>query len=157
MIDFEDAFDELYRMAYRVAFRVVGDRGDAEDVAQEAIVRAALHWRRVSGYETAWVSRVSGNLAIDRLRSRQRRVRREARVVAATVGGGADEPQIADSRVQAALMTLPRRQREVVVLRYAADQSEDVVAQMLGCSVGTVKTHASRGLSALRTAMEDER
>jgi len=51
------------------------------------------------------------------------------------------------------LARLPRRQREVVVLRYLADLPEAAVAEALGCSVGTVKRHASRGLGSLRLAL----
>jgi len=54
-----------------------------------------------------------------------------------------------------ALATLPRRQREVVLLRYVVDLPENEVARQLSCSPGTVKTHASRGLAALRAALGD--
>ena len=57
--------------------------------------------------------------------------------------------------LQRALRDLPKRQRDVVVLRYVADQPEDAVAAALGVSVGTVKTHASRGLAALRARLGD--
>jgi RNA polymerase sigma factor (sigma-70 family) len=52
-----------------------------------------------------------------------------------------------------ALGRLPKRQRQVVILRYLADRPEEEVARVLGCSVGAVKTHASRGLSALRAEL----
>jgi RNA polymerase sigma factor (sigma-70 family) len=58
--------------------------------------------------------------------------------------------------LQRALLGLSRRQRDVVVLRYGADLSEADVAAFLHCSVGTVKTHAHRGLAALRVALEPE-
>lgn len=54
------------------------------------------------------------------------------------------------------LRRLPRRQREVVALRYLADVSEAETARLLGCSTGTVKTHAHRGLAALRLGLEEE-
>lgn len=149
MADFDDAFDELYRRAYRVAFRVLGSRAEAEDVAQEACARAYVSWKRIAGFPEAWVSRVSTNLAIDRWRRLRRRL-------PDPVAGAAPDPH-ADERIdlQRALRTLPRRQREVVVLRYLADQSEEAVAGALGCSVGTVKSHASRGLAALRARLGD--
>jgi RNA polymerase sigma-70 factor (sigma-E family) len=142
---FELAFDPLYRLAYRVAFRILGDRPDAEDVAQEALARAALRWSRLHERPEGWVSRVASNLAIDRYRRR----RREHHYPTGPIG-------IVDQRIGergdlvSALRRLPRRQREVVVLRYLADFSEADVARALGCSVGSVKTHGSRGLSALR-------
>jgi RNA polymerase sigma-70 factor (sigma-E family) len=142
---FELAFDGLYRLAYKVAFRIVGDRPEAEDIAQEALARASLRWPRLHEHPEGWVSRVSFNLAIDRYRRR----RREPRVALGPIGVVDDE---VSERVDlvAALRRLPRRQREVVVLRYLADLSESDVAAALGCSVGAVKTHGSRGLAALR-------
>ena len=63
---FDLAFERLYQLAYRVAFRMLGDRGDAEDVAQEALARAALRWNRLEERPEGWITRVASNLAIDR-------------------------------------------------------------------------------------------
>ena len=152
MGSYDEAFAELYRAAYRVAFRLLGDRTEAQDVAQEALARTYVRWRTVEPYATPWACRVATNLALDRLR-RSRRL------------SGDDAPDRAvpdaycDERVdlQRALRTLPRRQRDVVVLRYLADQSEESVAAALGVSVGSVKTHASRGLASLRARLGDVR
>ncbi len=148
---FELAFDGLYRLAYKVAFRIVGDRPEAEDIAQEVLARASLRWPRLHERPEGWVSRVASNLAIDRYRRR----RRERRLPIGPIG-------VVDDRVSeradlvAALRRLPRRQREVVVMRYVADFSEADVATALGCSVGAVKTHGSRGLAALRRALGEQ-
>jgi RNA polymerase sigma-70 factor (sigma-E family) len=142
---FELAFADLYRLAYRVAYRLLGDRTEAEDIAQETLARATLRWARLHERPEGWVSRVASNLAIDRYRRR----RREPRFQSGPVGI-VDDRTVERSDLVVALRRLPRRQREVVVLRYLADFSEADVAATLGCSVGTVKTHASRGLSALR-------
>ena len=144
MTDYDDAFRGLYRRAYRVAYAILGRRVEAEDVAQEALARAHLHWRRVRDYPDAWVARVAANLAIGVWRKRR-----------STEGATADAPgadRLVADRLDlvAALRALPRRQREVVVLRYLADLPEAAVADALGCSAGAVKQHASRGLSALR-------
>jgi RNA polymerase sigma-70 factor (sigma-E family) len=147
---FDEAFAELYRAAYKVAFRLLGNRTEAEDVAQEALARTYVRWRTVSDYATPWVCRVATNLAIDRTR----RARRFS-------GGAAPEraarDAFADERLdlQNALRSLPKRQRDVVLLRYVADRSEDDVARVLGLAHGTVKTHASRGLAALRARLGD--
>ena len=146
---FEDGFGPLFSAAYRVAFAVVGDRGDAEDIAQEAMARALVRWTRLAGFEEAWIVRVSGNLAIDRVRSRERR-----RLVP-LLGGTAAEPDGDRVDLQRALRGLPRRQREVAVLRFLGGFTEAEVASALGCSVGTVKQHSSRGLSALRQSMRE--
>ena len=146
---FDLAFHDLYRLAYRVAYRILGDRGDAEDVAQEALARAAQRWTRLADRPEGWVSRVASNLAIDRYRRR----RREA--PAPTGPLGVVDPHLGErGDLVAALGRLPRRQREVVVLRYLADLSEVEVAKELGFSVGTVKSHASRALANLRTHMD---
>lgn len=142
---FDDEYPRLWSTAYRVAFRVLGTRAEAEDVAAEACARAYASWRRVSSYPEPWVARVAGNLAIDVIRRRGRSRDPEE--------GRTRDPMLEDRLdLQRALRRLPRRQREVVTLRYLADLPEETVALALGCSVGTVKTHASRGLAALRLA-----
>ena len=146
---FDDQFPVLFRAAYRVAFRLTSSREEAADCAQEACARAYTDWKKLSrkGDVTPWVVRVSGNLAIDgwRRSQRARRVPPKSEAVSATAE---------NLDLSKALDGLPRRQREVVVLRYIADLSEATVAETLGCSVGTVKTHASRGLAALRKQLE---
>jgi RNA polymerase sigma-70 factor (sigma-E family) len=145
---FEDEFSPLFRAAYKVAYRLSGSREDAADCAQEACARAYTDWKRLirRGDVTPWVIRVSSNLAIDRWRKVQR-----ARRIPAADDVAAPDPDRLD--LARALDTLPRRQREVIVLRYIADLSEAAVANALGCSVGTVKTHASRALVTLRRAL----
>jgi hypothetical protein len=69
---FDDRFDELFRVAYRAALAIVGVRADAEDCAQESLVRAFGRWSTVEPYANAWVAGVSANLALDRTKRRQR-------------------------------------------------------------------------------------
>ena len=142
---FDEEFPALFRAAYRVAYRISASRQEAADCAQEACARAYTDWKKLSrkGDVTPWVVRVSGNLAIDGWRKSKRRL---------VVPTAAESVTSTSERVDVsrALDGLPRRQREVVVLRYLADLSEATVADVLGCSVGSVKTHASRGLAALR-------
>jgi len=146
---FDLAFDDLYRLAYRVAFRILGDRGDAEDAAQEALARAATRWSRLEDHPEGWVTRVASNLAIDRYRRRRR---------PPPVAGpmGLVDPHLGErTDLVAALRRLPRRQREAVVLRYLADLSEAQVAVEMGCSVGAVKSHGARGLTSLRRHLSE--
>ena len=146
---FELAFKDLYGLSYRVAFRIVGDRSEAEEIAQEALARAALRWSRLHEHPEGWVSRVSSNLAIDTYRRR----RREPPLPSGPLG--VVDPLIGErTDLVAALRNLPKRQRDVVVLRYLGDLSEADTAAALGCSPGAVKTHAARGLSALRHSLE---
>src|SRR6476646_3508688 len=104
--DFDDEFDDLWRRAYGVAYVVLGDRGESEDVAQETLARALVRWKKVSAYAEPWVVRVAGNLAIDRVRKRQR----------AGAFRAEDVPGVDAQRVdlQRALVALSPKQREVV-------------------------------------------
>jgi RNA polymerase sigma-70 factor (sigma-E family) len=148
--DFDDSYPALFRAAYRIAYRLLGDREDAADAAQEACARACVRWRRLvrGGDPTPWVVRVAGNLAIDRWR--KRRTAASHPLPAATSSLTPDRVDL-----HRALDALPKRQREVIVLRYFADLPEAAVADALGCSVGTVKTHASRALASLRAMLND--
>jgi RNA polymerase sigma-70 factor (sigma-E family) len=148
---FEEVFPVLIRDAYRVAYRLLGDRSEAEDVAQEACARAYSRWSSVRDHAEPWCVRVASNLALDTLRSRSRAVRRNAKLAATEVAAAGPVDERLD--LYAALAKLPRRQRETVVLRYLGDLSEAQTADLLGCSVGSVKTHASRGLAALKEVL----
>ncbi|MEJ7561806.1 MAG: SigE family RNA polymerase sigma factor [Ilumatobacteraceae bacterium] len=147
-------FEELFGVAYRSAYMILGDRGDAEDCAQEALARAMVRWRRVGKYGRPWVARVATNLAIDRTRRRKRTVLRPDDGDLADPRGDAFAPQ--REELIAALRNLPRRQREAVVMRHVADLSEAETADALGCSVGTVKSTVSRGLASLRADLGGE-
>ena len=158
-VAFEDAFPRLYADAYRVAFRLLGQRSEAEDVAQEACARAYSRWSSIHDYAEPWCVRVAGNLALDALRARTRAVKRQERLISehgpatgVPRAGGVGSDERLD--LYAALAELPKRQRETVVLRYLGDQSEEQTAALLGLSVGSVKTHASRGLSRLREVIQ---
>ena len=148
--DYGGRFDELARLSYRVAHRMLGDREEARDVAQEAMTRAFVHWRRARRHPEPWVARVTSNLAIDRLRHRGRSLPEPV-----LVDADVDHAAVQRLELVRALAELPRRQRQVVVLRYLADLPEKRVAAELGCSPGAVKAHASRGLAALRAALAD--
>jgi RNA polymerase sigma-70 factor (sigma-E family) len=145
---FEEVFPVLVRDAYRVAYRLLGDRTEAEDIAQEACARAYSKWGSVRDHAEPWCVRVASNLALDLLRARTRAIKRNERIKANEI---VMTPKV-DERLDlyAALEKLPRRQRETVVLRYLGDLSEAQTADLIGCSVGSVKTHASRGLAALK-------
>lgn len=151
-MNFDDEFDELASLAYRTAFRILGSRGDAEDIAQDTLAKALVRWSRVQGHARAWVCRVAMNESIGVLRHRKRRRR---------FGDTQGSPASADTDIerldlQRALLALPERQRDVLALRYLADLSESDVAHALGISVGTVKTHAHRALSTMRSRMADD-
>lgn len=148
---YDDRFSELSLLSYQVAFRLTGDRAESEDVAQEALTRAYLKWHRVSGYAEAWVVRVSTNLVIGGWRRVGSR-----RAHAAPPEIAAADPDAAERlALVAALRGLPRRQREVAVLRYLGDLSVERTAAALGLSESAVKAHAARSLVALRRGLGD--
>jgi RNA polymerase sigma-70 factor (sigma-E family) len=151
MPTFEEVFPVLIRDAYRVAYRLLGDRTEAEDVAQEACARTYSKWGSVRDHAEPWCVRVASNLALDLLRARTRAIKRNERIKTNEI---VMTPML-DERLDlyAALEKLPRRQRETVVLRYLGDLSEAQTADLIGCSVGSVKTHASRGLAALKVVI----
>jgi RNA polymerase sigma-70 factor (sigma-E family) len=149
----------------RTAYLMAGNLAEAEDLVQEAMLRVARNWPRVRvmEYPAAYARQVLVNLTLD---GAAQRARREGEL-AATDNAGTWEP--ADIRALSdlhkvdtqqellgALATLPARQRAVIVLRYWEDLPEAGVAEILGCSLGTVKSSASRGLARLRATIRDD-
>jgi RNA polymerase sigma factor (sigma-70 family) len=149
---FDEAFERLFLRAYRASFQIVRSREDAEDVAMDTMARALRHWDRLDREPDGWVTRVAANRSIDLWRRAQRRRRHDSEGRAQV----AEARTADDVAVRQALCKLSKRQREVVALRYFMDLSEREIAQILGCSTGSVKQHASRGLSAMRRALTDE-
>lgn len=149
---FATAFAELYPRARQVAYRILGDRAEAEDAAAEALTRTLVAWRKVETlpHRDAWVLRVTANVAVDWRR------RRRARAEVDPVVPGDEEAIAVRLALAAALAALPRRQREVIALRYLVGMSEAEVAASLAVSVGSVKKHASRAMSGLRRRLGDE-
>jgi RNA polymerase sigma-70 factor (sigma-E family) len=139
----------------RLAYGLTGDLGHAEDVAAAAFARAYASWPRVrrSGNPDAYVRQIVVNE--NRNRFRKRRVP-EHLTDQLPEQGVADATGRHDERLVliAALQRLGPRQRAVVVLRYWVGLTETEAAVTLGCSVGTVKSQASRALAALRTSTE---
>ncbi len=155
---FVTRFEELHRVGYRAAYAVLGSRPDAEECAQEACARALVRWRRVEGHAPAWVARVATNQALDRARRQGRADRAMPRLAGSDdpgAGAADDRAVLAERRrdLVVALNALPRKQREMVVLRHLADLSEQQTADVLNCSVGTVKSSTARGLEKLRQSL----
>lgn len=152
---FAALFREHYESLVRLARFLVDDRGTGEEVVQDAFVRVYRAWDRVDD-PLRYTRRAVVNGARSRLRHRAV-VRRYVPPIAAD-GAPADEEVVVRSQhtdVIAALESLPRRQRECLVLRYYLDLSEAEIASTLGISTGSVKSHASRGLAALGRRLED--
>ena len=143
--EFTAVFRDLYPQAYRVALRLLGDRAAAEDAAAEAFARAFADWPRVRDleYRTAWVMKVTGNVALNLL------ARKPPPVAPA---GTVEEEDLVATRMAliSALSALPRRQQEAIVLHHLAGLPEIEVAAVLGVAPNTVKTHLKRGMQSLR-------
>lgn len=154
--------DDLYRreasalLGMMVAF--LGDRATAEDVVQEAFARVHRRWSTIDPIKApAYLRTTAFNVARSGLR--RRAVSRAFRPdPVQPVGDASDLVVLAED--QRALITavrrLPLRQRECIVLRYFSDLPETEVAEILGISRNSVKTHVRRGLSALERALEGQ-
>lgn len=134
----------------RVAYAMCGSWHQADDLLQTAFTKLYVAWPRLSraGFEDAYVRRIILNALLD---DRRRAWSREVpglpeRDPAAREAAG---PEVRDELVRA-LQQLPPMQRRTVVLRHVADLSVEQVAHELGISVGTVKSHTSRGLARLQ-------
>lgn len=129
-----------------------GDRAAAEDLVAEAFARAQRDWPRVGGYDRPdlWLRRVALNLAITAHRARDRRRRRPLDPPAEVV---LDDASV---EVLDAVRALPERQAQVVVLVYFAGETVAEAARILGIGEPTARTHHTRALAALATALTDE-
>jgi RNA polymerase sigma-70 factor (sigma-E family) len=155
-VSFEDFVRARSGSLLRTALLLAGqNRAEAEDLLQLALERAYRHWGRVSrsGEPERYVRTILANASADRWRRAARRAERPllAGDLGPTVPDRTGEVDNRDYLIRA-LAGLPPRQRTVLVLRYFDDLSEAETAHMLGCSVGTVKSHAARGLVRLREA-----
>src|SRR5687767_5282919 len=137
----------------RTAFLLTRDRGHAEDLLQTALVKAYRRWDRIRSEDPyPYVRRVLVTTAAS---WRRRRSTQEIVSLPAYDPPGPDSTEdVAErERMVAALGTLPPRMRTVLVLRYVEDLSEVATADLMGCSIATVKSQTVRGLARLRTAL----
>jgi len=157
----DEAVTQLYAAHYRSLVRLgallLRDTAVAEEVVQDAFVAMHGAWRRLQDPDRAlaYLRQSVVNGARSALRRREVATRLAPRPAPheASAEHGA-LVALEHAEVLAALRTLPDRQREVLVLRYYVDLSEADIAEALGISRGAVKSHASRGMAALRTALE---
>jgi RNA polymerase sigma-70 factor (ECF subfamily) len=145
---------------YTVAFRLTGNRDDAQDLVQEVLVRVRRGLRTYRpGSLRAWLSRITTNAFLDEARRRTRRPTTalpddpDAVVPAAPDAATASEASALPDHVQAALGRLPTEFRLPVVLADVAGLSYAEIAEELGIPVGTVRSRIHRGRLALREAL----
>jgi RNA polymerase sigma-70 factor (ECF subfamily) len=158
-MDADQEFEEFYQAT---APRLVGqllaltsDLHEAEDVVQEAFIRASMRWSRIRAYDRpeAWVRRVAVNLATNELRRTRRRLAALLRL-----GPPAPVPALSaeEIAVSQALAGLPLRYRQVLVLHYLMGLSVNEIASTLRIPAGTVKGRLSRGRGALSAQLGEE-
>lgn len=135
---------------------LAGDRYLAEDILSDALVKAAVHWRRISMADdpAAYVRRVVVTTYLaDRRKARRRRT--EPTSDMSTLDQPATDQidaVLAREEVADLIARLPRQQKAVIVLRYLFDEPDDQIARALGCTPGTVRSHLSHARAALRLA-----
>jgi RNA polymerase sigma factor (sigma-70 family) len=167
--DLDGSFEELVlghqRLVFGLALRVVGDRGDAEEVAQDTFERA---YHALAGYPAERVAAMRlrpwlARIALNRLRRRPPPARPledgDGQPLAVAAPAAAEPAQVAERGQERALLAellagLPRAYREAVVLRHVEGLPYAEVAEVLGRPVGTVKTHVHRGVRQLRDDLE---
>lgn len=159
--DADTAISMLYNAHWnklvRLATLLTRDVSVAEEIVQDAFVRFHAKWDRLADPAAAHAYLRASVVNGSRSALRHRSVEEKYRQPGPPSPAGPEELAVradTDARVLAALHTLPRRQREVLVLRYYGDLSELEIAETLGLSRGAVKSHAHRGLASLRAALE---
>jgi RNA polymerase sigma-70 factor (ECF subfamily) len=167
----DEALAALYerygRLAFGLAYRMLGERGAAEDVVQEAFLNV---WRRAAGFQVgrgrarSWLMSIVHNLAVDRRRGRQRRVWTDVALdeVDALLESDEDDAfavvaqSIEAERVQSVLQELPEEQRQAIVLAYFSGLTQQEIAEQTGAPLGTVKSRMRLGLRRMRSLLGDE-
>jgi RNA polymerase sigma-70 factor (sigma-E family) len=159
-----DAVSVLFRAHHRrlvgLASLLVDDRETAEDVVQEAFAGLYRRWWQLRDPNTAvaYLNRAVVNGGRDQLRHGRRVTAARWRMTPQAEGLASAEQDVLEheraDQLWHAITRLPRRQRQVLVLRYYLDQTEAEIADALNVSPGSVKKHASRGLTALAQGLE---
>jgi RNA polymerase sigma-70 factor, ECF subfamily len=160
-------YDRYGRLAFGLAYRLLGERGVAEDVVQEAFLNV---WRRAAGFEVgrgsarSWLMSIVHNLAIDRRRGRQRYTWTD--VALDDVEGMLETDEgdafaivaqsIEAERVQSALQSLPEEQRQAIAMAYFSGLTQQEIAEQTGSPLGTVKSRMRLGLRRMRVILGDE-
>lgn len=157
-------YDRYGRLAFGLAYRILGEPGVAEDVVQEAFLSV---WRRASSFQAgrgsarSWLMSIVHNAAIDRRRGRYRREQTDVQLddVAYRLETDTDDmfavvaEGIAAEQVRAALDELPPEQRQAIEMAYFSGLTHQEIAERTGTPLGTVKSRMRLGLKKLRTLL----
>ena len=153
--DFDEFVAARWVRLFRLAYLLTGDEASAEDLLQTAMERTFARWPRVTRMESpeAYVRRLMVNSVVSDHHLAGRR-REWLRSVLPELPVEAEDGHVVDHLLLWPLVcALPERQRAVIVLRYYEDLSESGTAEVLGCSVGTVKSQAHDAMRALRRGL----
>ncbi len=153
VVDFDDFYRAEFAPLVSLAGMVLGQRAGAEDVAQEGMVDAYRRWDRLSTYDSprAWVRKVVVQRAVKVARKRSNERVAQLRSVPPSAEGTPIEPF--DPELLTHLRELPPQQRAALALHYLDDASVLDIAQTLGVSEGTVKTHLHKGRQRLAASL----
>lgn len=157
---FRESFEAFYRRERRsvvgLAYVLSGSRTGAEDLAQDAFLRALNAWDQVGTYDDpgAWVRRVVSNQAVSGFRRRTA----EAKALLRIGGDRYQIPEISEDAVVvwAAVRRLPKRQAQAIALRYLEGRAIADIARILECSENTVNTHLKRAKETLNHQLQEE-
>ena len=152
----------LAPVVYAQAFRMLGDRAEAEDITQDSLLRlwhAAPDWQAGQAKVTTWLYRVTSNLCIDKMRKSKRQ---SSDAVPEMPDDGPDMERRLQDRaraqaLRAALRDLPNRQKQAIILRHLEGLSNPDVAQIMQISVEAVESLMSRGKRSLADALAPQK
>jgi RNA polymerase sigma-70 factor (sigma-E family) len=150
--EFAAFFSATWPRLFRTTYAVAGDRVLAEDALQTAFAKVYTSWQRVQAaqHPEAYVRRMAINEVLTVLRRPWYRAERSTATPEERASPAPESSAVDRDAIWQAVCALPPRQRAVVVLRYYEDLSEAEIAEVLGCSRGTVKSTASSALANLR-------
>lgn len=160
-----DAFARLVHLyqtpVYNLAYRMLGERMEAEDAAQETFLRA---FRNLSQYDPArpfrnWLLSITTHYCVDRIRRRRPILTLDDELAVGKVGANPDDAVVAwetRERIQRLLLRLPAEDRAAIALRYWYDCSYEEMAQVLGTTVSAVKSRLHRARLALAQMLGEE-
>lgn len=147
--EFDDFVVARSQALLRTAYLLTHDEALAEDLLQTALTKAWFAWRRIDGPPEPYVRRVLVTTSASWWRRRwNRETPTEVLPERATMAG--PEGPVTEQDLWEAIGHLPPRQRAVIVLRYLEDRTEVETAELLGCSIGTVKSQCAKALAKLR-------
>lgn len=153
--DFESFYAREIRPVIGLAYVMSGSRSGAEDIAQDAFLEAYRRWDRVGAYEKpgAWVRQTVSNRAV----SLFRRKTAEAKVLLRFGGSSHLVPELSPDAMATweQVRRLPKRQSQVIALRYYDGSSVAEIVRILGCSENTVKTHLQRAKQTLNNQLKE--